>query len=164
VTFNAASGGGSTGVLIKAGIDTSVGDTGGVLGTILVDPALYADTLLVRVSFKPGGTSAGCLVVGGEANGIAGAGISHHTGVYTCSNAIVVDDAHFSVGALGIALASNWYTSYIRVSGVPLRAEADRFMVGHKALGVGSTAARVHTVPIIAGFGLRTLVISSTSN
>ena len=40
-----------------------------------------------------------------------------------------------------------WYTSYIRVSGVPLRAEADRFMVGHKALGVGSAAARIHTVP-----------------
>ena len=40
-----------------------------------------------------------------------------------------------------------WNTFDLGVSSEPLGAEADWLVVGHKALGVDTAAARVHTVP-----------------
>ena len=40
-----------------------------------------------------------------------------------------------------------WYTLDLRVAGESLGAVAHRLVVRHEALGVDTTAARVHTIP-----------------
>ena len=41
-----------------------------------------------------------------------------------------------------------WHTLDLRVAGESLGAVAHRLVVRHEALGVDTTAARVHTIPV----------------
>ena len=57
-----------------------------------------------------------------------------------------------------------WYTADFWVSSESLRTEADRFVVGDVALGVGPAVAGVDAVSVEAGEGLQTVVIGLAAN
>ena len=97
-----AGGTGCAGVLIEAGVETTLANAGRVLGTVGVDATLYAEALLVRVALQAGRTAAGRLMVGGVALRIAGAGVVGNTGVQA-----VGVDAHLGDSALGVAATSH---------------------------------------------------------
>jgi hypothetical protein len=159
VVQDGTGGGGCTGVLIQAGVDTPGGDTGRVLGAILVDPALHTDALDVGISLETRGTATGGLMVGGVALGVSGTRVVGHAGV----EALPVC-ADLSVFTLAVRTATNRNTGNLRVSGETDGAVANWLVVPDEALGVSSTVAGVHTVPVVAGQGLRTVVICLTTN
>ena len=102
VIEHGAGGTGCAGVLIEAGVETTLANAGRVLGTVGVDATLYAEALLVRVALQAGRTAAGLLMVGGVALRIAGAGVVGNTGVQA-----VGVDAHLGDSALGVAATSH---------------------------------------------------------
>ena len=59
VVAHTAGGRGSTGVLVEAGVEALVANTGGGLGTVLVDPALHSHTVGVGVALQAWRTPAG---------------------------------------------------------------------------------------------------------
>ena len=85
VVLDTTRGGGGTRVLVEARVHTLVVDTRRGLGTVLVDPALHADTVDVGVSLQSWGTSAGGLVVGGVALGVWSTRVVSDAGVKTIS-------------------------------------------------------------------------------
>ena len=59
VVAHTAGGRGSTGVLVEAGVEALVANTGRGLGTVLVDPALHPHTVGVGVALQARGAPAG---------------------------------------------------------------------------------------------------------
>ena len=83
VVLDTTRGGGSTRVLVEARVHTLVVDTRRGLGTVLVDPALHADTVDVGVALQSWGTTAGRLMVGGVTLGVGSTGVVSDTGIKT---------------------------------------------------------------------------------
>lgn len=154
-----AGGRGCARVLVQARVDTSVRDACRVLGAVLVDPALDTDALDVWVTLEAWRTATCRLVVGGVALSIAGTRIVEDAGVETLS--VGADFCDFT---LAIRATANWHTGNIRIAGESLGTVADRFVVSDEALGIGSTVARIHTVTVVAGFSLWTVVVCLTTN
>ena len=74
---------GRTGVLVQAGVEALVANTGRALGAVLVDPALHPHTVGVGVALQSWGTAAGGLVVGGVTLSIGSTGVVSDTGIKT---------------------------------------------------------------------------------
>ena len=70
----------------------------------------------------------------------------------------------FSENIYNLARSPTWDTADLGVTSESLRTEADRFVVGDVALGVGPAVAGVDAVSVEAGEGLQTVVIGLTAN
>ena len=70
----------------------------------------------------------------------------------------------FSDNIYNLARCSTWDTADLWVASESLWTEADRFVVGDVALGVGPAVAGVHTVAVEAGLGLATVIICGAAN
>lgn len=125
----------------------------------MVDAALHPDTVDVGVALEAGWAAAGRLVVGRVALGVAGTRVVGHTGI----QALPVC-ADFRIFTLTVRTASNRHTSNFRVASEADGTEADGLVVVDVALGVGSTVAWVHAVPVVAGLSLRAVIVRLATN
>ena len=83
VVAHTAGSGGGAGVLVEAGVEALVANTGRGLGAVLVDPALHPHTVGVGVALQAGGAPAGGLVVGGVTLSVGSTGVVSDTGIKT---------------------------------------------------------------------------------
>ena len=97
VVLDAAGSGGGAGVLVEAGVEALVANTGRGLGAVLVDPALHPDTVGVGVALQARRTPAGGLVVGGVTLGVGRTRVVSDTGVKTIAVSTNLGD-----GTLGV--------------------------------------------------------------
>jgi hypothetical protein len=103
-------------------------------------------------------------VVSRVADGIAGAWVVGNARVDTGADALAVDATDLGVQAVRVALTTNWNTFNLWVSCKSWGTEAHRFMVGHIALRIPSTAAWVHTITVKASLSLWALIIRLATN
>ena len=142
---------------MNAGIDTLHVDAGIVSWAVAVAVATDHSATIQRISIIALTTSTVGFVVVGEAFRVHSAVIGNQTRIHA-----VVVHATLVQGTFAVACTFHGVASDVWVALVAFIAGADRFVVSYIARGVGTTVARISTLPVDAGFCVAALVVRRT--